>query len=256
MICNQEPRHYKHSFDVWFHFFFPDVLFASLFLPNDASFPNSQALSLIFSQLFFFAFLNQNSFWVLTLLWPFSKRLKDLAKSFGVKLIAINFSLFVLYSVCWFPFLFVTDGHSLVSFKCHFPLLTELADSQNPLALQQLYNSGAYVHEENNKKRRLEICIFHYQYYWSKPFLPFPLLVSLCIVCIMINLVVFDRLRCWRVCQRCLQMEDDDHKCTFQTHPHSSPSHNRIMGRQREINIITSEMKITCGVREHEFGRS
>ena len=52
MIYNQEPRHYKHTFDVWLHFFFPDFLFASLFLPNDASFPNSQALSLIFSQLF------------------------------------------------------------------------------------------------------------------------------------------------------------------------------------------------------------
>ena len=115
MICNQEPRHYKHSFDVWFHFFFPDVLFASPFLPNDASFPNSQALSLIFSQLFFFAFLNQNSFWVLSLLWAFSKRLKDLAKSFVGKLIAINFSLFVLYSICWFPF-FVRNRRSLTCF--------------------------------------------------------------------------------------------------------------------------------------------
>ena len=37
-----------------------------------------------FSLTLCFAFLNQNSFWVLTLLWPFSKRLKDLAKSFVI----------------------------------------------------------------------------------------------------------------------------------------------------------------------------
>ena len=136
MICNQEPRHYKHTFDVWFHFFFPDFLFASLFLPNDASLPNSQALSLFLRSTLCFAFLNQNSFWVLFLLWSFSKRLKDLAKSFVINwLRSISVCLFTI-QFADSPFCSQQTVTHLFRFKCHFPLLTELADSQKPIALQ------------------------------------------------------------------------------------------------------------------------
>ena len=121
---------YTINFQCLFSDFCPDFPFDfTPFLPNAESFLNSHT-PLFSSQLF--ALISLNRF-RLCFVFPasvqlaFSKRLKtwlSLLSEIGCYL--VQFVCFLL-RLRTFPS-FVTDDHSLVSFKCHFSLLTELTE--------------------------------------------------------------------------------------------------------------------------------